>query len=308
MAKIDLRVLEQALVEGVSYRAVLSKLLRNEKQLDFDGRPGKAVDFTIKLLQDVTTKRYTKANHDNDDDFVFDRIDMDVVAVQLEDMIYAALQVDNIDTMVVTVDNVNSYAPIIDFLIDLIINDLEESAATTITSGTNNAVTITGANKKEQGSALIEDFQEQHYEFNTRKVDPSNRIAVVGNNVAARLVASTELLSVANSGSDSALRDATIGRVASFTCVSSSQVPPNVAVFFNRNAFVLASEAPGNLTSVAYSSEVSDPDALIDLRVIVTSLGKRVADGIIAQTYFTTKLIDPARQKKVTYNFTTPAA
>lgn len=80
--------------------------------------------------------------------------------------------------------------------------------------------------------------------LNLANVPAEGRRVIVGSAVETAVLASDRLSRVDSSGSDSALRDATIGRLAGFDIVSVPSLPPNEAYAFHRTAYILNSRAP----------------------------------------------------------------
>jgi hypothetical protein len=88
-------------------------------------------------------------------------------------------------------------------------------------------------------------FVDGRQALNDANVPKTERVAVVGSAIEAVLLKSKHLSEVDKSGSDSALRDAEIGRLAGFGVVhGSNALPPNVGFVFHRTAYVLAMRAP----------------------------------------------------------------
>lgn len=75
-------------------------------------------------------------------------------------------------------------------------------------------------------------------------VPQSGRVLLVGAAFEAALLKSDRLSRFDQSGSDTALRDATIGRIGGFTVVSSAAIDPNAAYAFVPSAFVVVTRAP----------------------------------------------------------------
>lgn len=77
-------------------------------------------------------------------------------------------------------------------------------------------------------------------------IPAGGRFLAVGSNVEEALLTSDRLLRFDSTGdsSNSALREATIGRIANFTAVSAPGLDPDVAVAAHRTAFVLCLVAP----------------------------------------------------------------
>lgn len=80
--------------------------------------------------------------------------------------------------------------------------------------------------------------------LNKAFVPNGDRVLVVDPEIESALLKTEQLLRVDASGSDSALRDATIGRIAGFTAVVSNALPAGTAYAFHKTAFVLATVAP----------------------------------------------------------------
>lgn len=80
--------------------------------------------------------------------------------------------------------------------------------------------------------------------LNKHSVPMSGRGLVCGSSVEAAILKSDRLSKFDQSGSDSALREAMIGRIAGFTAVSAPALDPEVAIAFHRTAFVLSMQAP----------------------------------------------------------------
>ena len=80
--------------------------------------------------------------------------------------------------------------------------------------------------------------------LNKANVPAEGRALVVGSDVEGAILKSDRLSKFDQSGSDSALRENTIGRMAGFTVVSVPGLDPGVAIAFHRTAFALAMRAP----------------------------------------------------------------
>lgn len=76
------------------------------------------------------------------------------------------------------------------------------------------------------------------------RVPMSGLVLAVGSSFEAAVLKSDRFARVDASGSDSALRDATIGRVAGFQTVTVPALPPESAFAFHRTAYVLGMRAP----------------------------------------------------------------
>lgn len=80
--------------------------------------------------------------------------------------------------------------------------------------------------------------------LNKANVPITERYLVIGADMEGVFLKSDELHQVDKAGSDSALRDAQIGRIAGFTAIVSNALPSNVGFAFHRTAYVLGMQAP----------------------------------------------------------------
>lgn len=80
--------------------------------------------------------------------------------------------------------------------------------------------------------------------LNDSNVPQSGRSLVIGTGLEQAILNAEEFVRVDQSGSDSALRDAVIGRIAGFNVIVSNALAPYVGFAFHRTAFVLSSRAP----------------------------------------------------------------
>jgi hypothetical protein len=80
--------------------------------------------------------------------------------------------------------------------------------------------------------------------LNNASVPAGQRGLAVGSSVEAAILKSDRLSKFDQSGSDTALRENLIGRIAGFTAVSVPGLDPDMAVAFHKSAFVLALVAP----------------------------------------------------------------
>lgn len=143
--------------------------------------------------------------------------------------------------------------------------------------------------------------------LNKANVPMSERYLVVGSDWEGVLLKSDELHQVDKAGTDSALRDATIGRIAGFSqAVVSNALPSTAAFAFHRTAFVLGMRAPAVPDGATYGATrtafglamrwIRDYDfrnvqdrSLFDVYIGTNS----VADGPLADMDADTQVDDP---------------
>ncbi|MCU1500577.1 MAG: hypothetical protein JWM47_4530 [Acidimicrobiales bacterium] len=81
-------------------------------------------------------------------------------------------------------------------------------------------------------------------ELDLENVPLAGRIVLLGANVAAAALLSPHLVKVNEAGGDSALRDASLGRIAGFDIYTSNSIDADFAVAFHPTAFAFANVAP----------------------------------------------------------------
>ena len=94
--------------------------------------------------------------------------------------------------------------------------------------------------------------------LNKAEVPRDGRVLLVGADVEAAMLNSELLKRVDESGSDGALREATIGRYAGFTVVGSNAIDPGTAYAYVRSAFIFAMRAPVIPAGVTFGQSMSD--------------------------------------------------
>lgn len=93
--------------------------------------------------------------------------------------------------------------------------------------------------------------------LNTENVPAGGRVIVLGANAEAAALDSTHLMKVNEAGTDSALRDAVIGRIAGFTVIGNvNSVDADFAVAFHPTAFAFANVAPAVPAGVSAGADM----------------------------------------------------
>lgn len=179
---------------------------------------------------------------------------------------------DLVETAVdVTLDTaVYSAVPIGDEQLTLDITDFGEQVAEpqvrAIAEGVENALVaeMTGATyattlyfdpANTTGAEPYDVLVDARVALNKANVPMNERFLVVGSDFEGILLKSDELHQADKAGSDSALRDATIGRIAGFSqVVVSNALPSDVGFAFHRSAFVLNMQAPAVPNGATYGA------------------------------------------------------
>ena len=96
-------------------------------------------------------------------------------------------------------------------------------------------------------------------QLNLQNVPAAGRVLLLGANLEADFLKSDHLTLVDQSGSDSALRDGTLGRILGFTVVTSNAIDPDIGFAFHATAVAYGNVAPVVPDGVAMgSSQTSD--------------------------------------------------
>lgn len=103
--------------------------------------------------------------------------------------------------------------------------------------------------------------------LNMHNVPMAGRVLLLGANLEADFLSSDHLTLVDQSGSDSALRDGTLGRILGFTIVTSNAIDPDIGYAFHATAIAFGNVAPVVPDgAVAGASETSNGLAMRWLR------------------------------------------
>jgi len=129
-------------------------------------------------------------------------------------------------------------------------------------------------------------------------VPSGDRFLAVSADIATRLLTVEGFRSVDQSGDNSALRDATIGRLYGFTIVESNALTPGTAVAYHRSGFAFANRAPAG---VAYATDTSVfSEGGISLRHIFQGQPDILSDASVVSTFAGASVVDAGRVVKLT--------
>lgn len=125
--------------------------------------------------------------------------------------------------------------------------------------------------------------------LNKANVPITERFLVIGADLEGIFLKSDELHQVDKAGDNSALRDATIGRLAGFTAVVSNALPANVGFAFHRTAYVLGMRAPAVPEGATFGASRSYGD--LALRWIRDYDFRNVQDRSLFDVYIGTSIV-----------------
>lgn len=225
---------------------VLPRLVWTQPSASFVG----ALDDTITLRVPAVREARTRTMRSTDP-LVADDLAETSVPVTLDTHVYDLL---NITDEQLTLDITNFARQVLAPQMRGVAEGMEDVIATALdgaTVGVDQTIAMGGSD--EPYDVAID----ARTALNALNVPRSERVLVLGSNVEAAFLKSDKLSKVNESGTDDALRDATITRVAGFTVVGSNAVDPDVAYAFHRTAVAFGNVAPALPDGAAMKARVA---------------------------------------------------
>jgi hypothetical protein len=210
---------------------VLPALVWRDAIDSFDG----ALNDTVTLRVPARLKARRLALRDHTNPIVTDDLKETPVDVKLDTHVYNAVGVTDEE---LTLDISDFGAQVLTPQVRAIAEDVEDQVAAEMTAATY------AASFPLDLVAPEDTLVDARAALNKANVPMGERYAVLGADMESVYLKSKNLKQVDQSGSDSALRDAEIGRLRGFTVYSSNAIPPKSGFVFHRSAFVLALRAP----------------------------------------------------------------
>lgn len=213
---------------------VLPRLFARKGETDFRG----AKDYTVNVRVPASVAARTRAiSADLGQTITTDTLTESVVPVVLTKEIYSAVPLTDVDLTLgiksfgeqVQAPQMRGIAEEVENMFGTALRDADWSASDYSFDGTDDAWQV-----------LIE----LRRQLNVLEVPQANRFLIVGFNVEAFLLEHAAFYKANESGGTSALEDATLGRKAGFTVVSSGAIDPDFAYAVHSTAFVGALAAP----------------------------------------------------------------
>lgn len=130
-------------------------------------------------------------------------------------------------------------------------------------------------------------------------VPPGDRFLAVSAEIATRLLTLENLIRSDASGSDSALREGTIGKVFGFTVVESNGLTAGTAVAYHRSGFTWANFPPSGTTNAEGVQIATATAGGVSLRTAIQWLPDFLSKGSVVQTFAGAGLVDGSRVFKL---------
>jgi len=266
----------------LSRELVLGNLFTKLNAADFRGAKNDTVSFRIPAV--LTAREYAWRN-DRSSPIVIDPLTETKIDVTLNHDFYSAVRITDEE---LTLDIRDFGTQVLQPQMRAVGEKAESVIATALAAGTY-ATEIDFVEGVDDPVHVIIDARKA---LNLSNVPQSGRFLLVGADVEAAILKADGLVKVDQSGSDSALRDATIGRIAGFTVVTSNSIDPDAAYAAHSTALVLGTAVPANPAGAVKSASASyqgwgmrwlqdyDPTILSDRSIVSTFAGATVvADG-----------------------------
>lgn len=126
-------------------------------------------------------------------------------------------------------------------------------------------------------------FVDARKALNDARVPKAGRAVAVGSSIEARLLKSEKFSRVDQSGTDDALREARIGRIAGFDIYNPDGLAPDVGFAFHKSAFALATMAPQVPDGAAWGT--TESYAGLAMRVLRDYDFMNVQDRLLADMF-----------------------
>lgn len=224
---------------------VLPRLVWRMADANFAGALDDTITLRVPAVLDART-RVMRANTA----LTFDEFAETAVPVKLDTHVYNGLKIRDEE---LTLDIRNFAAQVLAPQIRAVAEGLEDVVATAFTGATEESE-VTFSGDPDDAWGLIVDAGR---ELNLLNVPMSERVLLLGANVWAALMKNTMFVKVNESGSDDALRQATLTNLGGFTIVTSNAINADEGWAFHRTAIALGMVAPSLPDGAASKARVS---------------------------------------------------
>lgn len=229
-------VINRTALKLLEREIVLPRLVWNYGSADFRGAYNDTV--TLRLPPVLSSREYTWRNT-RGSEITVDDLTETGVDVTLNHDIYSAVAVTDEQ---LTLDIVDFAEQVLMPQVKAVARGLEDLIATTM----NAASYANQLNVADSANGMWSTLVDARRLLNVANVPRDGRVLLVGSDVEAELLTDDKFNRVDSAGDSatSALRDATIARLAGFTIVGSNAIDPETAYAFHPTAFAFANVAP----------------------------------------------------------------
>jgi hypothetical protein len=294
------RIVGQAL--GLLEREIiLPALVWRDAGGSFQGAAGDTISLRVPARTQARTRTLRGARPTTSEGagiITLDELAETKVDVTLDTAVYSAVPITDEE---LSLDIEDFGAQIAEPQIRAVAEGIENAVAAEMTGATY-ATTITLSTTDPYDSIV-----DARIALNKANVPMSERVLVVGADMEGIFLKSDELHQADKAGSDSALRDATIGRLAGFNqVVVSNALPSNVGFAFHKTAYVLGMRAPAVPDGATYGSSRSAFG--LAMRWIRDYDFRNVQDRSLFDTYIGTNIVADGANEAQTVTVTNGAS
>lgn len=258
---------------------------------DFAGAAGDTITIRVPARTTARTRTLRGARPTTSEGagiITMDEMTETSVDVTLDTDVYSAIPITDEE---LTLDITDFGAQIAEPQVRAIAEGIENAVVAEMTGATYAAGhTITISPADITADNVYDRIVDARVALNKANVPMSERYLVAGADFEAVLLKSDELHQADKAGSDSALRDATIGRIAGFSqVVISNALPADQAYAFHRTAYVLGMRAPAIPTGATFGASRSAFG--LSMRWIRDYDFRNVQDRSLFDTYIGTNVV-----------------
>ncbi|MFJ9408574.1 P22 phage major capsid protein family protein [Streptomyces sp. NPDC101393] len=279
-------VIANAAVGMLERELILSNLVWTSHGLDFTGAKNDTV--SLRIPSRLTARTFPWRDDRSSSSIVLDNLAEDSVSVSLSKDIYSAVAITDEE---LTLDISDFGTQVLDPQVRAVAAYLDAQVAAMIEGaayGAEGVGTVTILEADGQNAAL-NGITRARTLLNKNDVPQEGRTLLVGADFEEALLSGSTLLDVSQSGSDGALREATIGRIRGFNVVTSNAIDSLSAYAFVPSAFLLATRAPAIPSGATFGAGASF--AGYSMRWIRDYDASKLRDRSIVNAYAGTKVM-----------------
>jgi hypothetical protein len=275
-------VIANAAVGMLERELILSNLVWTSHGLDFTGAKNDTVSLRIPAR--LSARTFPWRDDRATENIVLDTLAEDSVSVTLNQDIYSAVGITDEE---LTLDIRDFGTQVLDPQVRAIASYLDAQVAGMIEGATYG---VGGTVSFDPDTVTpLQAITTARKILNTNDVPQEGRTLLVGADFEEALLNSATLLDVSQSGSDGALREATIGRLRGFNIVTSNAIDSLSAYAFVPSAFLLATRAPAIPSGATFGAGASF--AGYSMRWIRDYDASKLRDRSIVNAYAGTKVM-----------------
>lgn len=262
---------------------VLPGLVWRDAGGDFRGAGGDTISIKVPARTQARTRALRGSRGSSSEGtgiITMDDLTETKVDVTLDTAVYSAVPVTDEE---LTLDLTDFGAQILEPQVRAVAEGVENAVAAEMT-GASYATNLTF-----DGTDPWKTLIDAYTALNKANIPRTERYVVCGPDVEAAILKSDHLARVDQSGSDSALRRAELGRLAGFPVYVSNAIPSNLAFAFHRTAYVLGLRAPMKPDGVPYGA--SQTGYGLAMRWLRDYDFRNVQDRSLVDTYIGTSVV-----------------